>query len=371
MANLSAYRVTFALCKPTGEPISEGFRAASRRIERRRNVPTVAKIALKLEDPIAAQIQPGLSRLKVYRSATAAELALNPSASKSLIFYGSLPAEGVEEDTDNGLMTLSFQDPRWVLFRRFLTAPAAFAATDQATILASLIATQNTRQALWFTTSGTTGVLRDRNFDAGANVGQLVDDMTKVTSGLDLDFQPLDGYTISGSRSMGNVLFMTRQGTDRPSVIFLYHQVPGGQGGGNITKLKSTYAPITNMATQQGTDPTGVANTQTYPSSPASGAFDLLETYETASDAFTSAALLEKAQGTVVENYSLRRVVEVGQATWDAPLPFSDYDLGDTVRLTAKRGSLQIANASLRVDGYDLIADQEGNVLGNPILVAA
>jgi hypothetical protein len=368
LANQSAIRLSFVLCKSTGEPIGEMIRAALRRVERRRNIPTVATVALRLEDPQAVQVQPGLSRLKVYRTPSAGELALNPSASKQLVFYGSLPADGVAEDTDSGLMTLSFMDPRWVLKSRYLIAATSFTATDQATILRTIIATQNTRQALWFTTSGTTGTLRDRNYDAGKNVADLIDEMTKVQSGVDLDFTPLDGYTSSGTRNMGNVFFTSQQGIDRPGAVLFYLMQQGGSsGGGNINKVVSSYAPIFNSSTQQGTDPSGVANTQRYT---AATGYDLLETYETASDAFTSAVLLEKAQGVVFENDSPRRIIEVGEATWHAPVPWVDYDLGDTLRLTVKRGSLQIISQVMKVDGYDAIADQEGNVRGNPILTS-
>lgn len=364
MANLSAYKLSFVLTKPTGEPIGEAIRAASRTLQRRLNTPGVATVQLQLEDAMALQIQPGQSRLRIYRSATASELALNPAAPKVLLWYGSLPAEGVTEETDSGLMTLAFQDPRWVLRQRFLTAPAAFTATDQGSILGSIVTTQNSRQQTWLTPGGTTGILRDRTYDGGKNVADLVDEMTKVISGCDVDVVPADGYTTSGTRAMGSMNFYARQGTDRPTVLFFYTS----RGGGNITGVKSSYAPILTSSTQQGTASDGTSTAQTFTTATA---YDLLEQYDTASDASTAATLLDKASGVVAENASLRRIVDIGDPTWEAPQPYSDYDLGDTVRVTARRGTLALDRVSMRVMGYDLAADQEGNVTSRPILVAS
>lgn len=323
---------------------------------------------MQLEDAFSSAIAPGLSRLKVYRSASPGELALNPAAPKVLVWYGSLPAENVSCDTDSGMLTATFVDPRWVLKNRFLTAPASFSATDQATILTSIVNTQNTRQQTWLTPAGTTGVLRDRNYDAGKNVSDLIDEMTKVTSGCDVDVFPSDGYTTAGTRAMGTLSFLARQGSDKPSVIFFYQQTAGSSGGGNITGIKRSYAPILNSSTQQGTAPDGTAASQTF--TLATG-YDLLETFDTASDAFVAATLLEKASGVVAENATLRSIWDVGDATWDAPLPFVDYDLGDTVRLRVKRGSMVANNVAVKVDGYDIDVDQEGNIRSKPILVSA
>jgi hypothetical protein len=365
LANLSTYKLSFVLAKSTGEPIGEAIRAATRTLQRRLNTPGVATVQLQLEDAMAAQILPGQSRLKIYRTPTAAELALNPAAPKVLLWYGSLPADGVTEETDSGLMTMAFQDPRWVLRQRFLAAPAAFTAQDQGLgILGSIITTQNTRQQTWLTPGGTTGILRDRTYDAGKNVADLIDEMTKVISGCDVDVVPADGYTTAGTRAMGSMNFYARQGTDRPTVLFYYQT----RGGGNISGVKSTYAPILTSSTQQGTASDGTATAQTFTTATA---YDLLEKYDTASDASVAATLLDKASGVVYENSSLRRIVDIGNPTWEAPLPFADYDLGDTVRLTAKRGTLSLDRASMRVMGYDLAADQEGNVSSRPILVAS
>jgi hypothetical protein len=370
VANPSAYKLSFVLCSYTGEPIGEVLGASQRKLSRRRNTPGVATIQLQLHDAQALLVQPGLSRLKIYRSATPAELALNPAAAKQLVWYGSLPAENVEEDTDNGTLTAIFWDPRWVLLNRFLQSPASFAATDQGSIVWQVVNTQNLRQDTWLRQgSTTTGIVRDRTYDAGKNVAALIDDMTKVTSGLDLDVVPIDGYTTFSDRRMGTLNTYARQGTDKPNtLLYIMRERGGSGGGGNIMGLKRTYAPLLNSSTQQGTDPDGVASAQTY--AIATG-FDLLETYDTASDAFTATGLLEKAAGVVSENVALRQILTIGSTTWEAPLPFADYDLGDTIRLSARVGRVVLDRVSMRVDGYDVEADQEGNIKATPILVAA
>lgn len=368
MANPSAYKLSFVLCKSTGEPVGESLKASDRKLSRRRNTPGTASISWPLHDPFAALVIPGLSRLKVYRSASPSELALNPAAAKVLVWYGSLPAENTIEDADTGFMNATFVDPRWVLKMRFLTAPASFAATDQAAILASIVNTQITRQNIWLTPSGSTGILRDRNYDAGKNVSDLIDEMTKVTNGCDVDVSPTDGYTAFGTRAMGNLNFLTRQGTDKPNVIFRYQQVVGTSGGGNITGVKRSYAPIINSSTQVGTAADGTSSSQTFT---LPTGYDLLEDYQTSSDATIAGSLLEAAAGVVSENASLRSIWTVGAGTWDAPLPFVDFDLGDTVRLRVQRGPMVANNLAVKVDGYDLVVDQEGNVHSTPILTSA
>lgn len=368
MANPSSYRLSFVLCKSTGEPVGESLKASERKLSRRRNTPGTATISWPLHDPFAALVVPGLSRLKVYRSASPGELALDPAAPKVLVWYGSLPAENTIEDTDTGFLTATFVDPRWVLKLRFLTAPASFAATDQASILTSIVNTQITRQNIWLTPTGSTGILRDRNYDAGKNVSDLIDEMTKVTNGCDVDAFPIDGYTAAGTRSMGTINFMSRQGSDKSNVIFRYQQVVGTSGGGTITGVKRSYAPIVNSSTQIGTAPDGTSSSQTFT---LPTGYDLLEEYQTSSDASINNSLLEAAQGVVSENATLRSIWTVGAGTWDAPLPFVDYDLGDTVRLRVQRGPMVANNVAVKVDGYDLAVDQEGNVRTTPILVSS
>ena len=166
---------------------------------------------------------------------------------------------------------------------------------------------------------------------------------------------------------MGTLSFLARQGSDKPSVTFYYQQVVGTSGGGNITGVKRSYAPIINTSTQVGTAADGTSSAQTF-SSP--GVFDLLEEYQTSSDATIAASLLEAAAGVVAENASLRSIWSVGAGTWDAPLPFVDFDLGDTVRLNVRRGPMIANSLVVKVDGYDLVVDQEGNVKSTPILTS-
>lgn len=376
LANPSTYRLSYVLCNSTGQPASgELITAQQRTLSRRLNAPGVATVQIRMEDPQALSISPGLSRIKIYRSATPSELALNPAASKVLVFYGSLPVDGVSEDTNSGLLTAAFQDPRWVLRDRYIGYSSAIYSQyligqtmDYGNIAAALINTENAKQAFWLTPSGTTGITASMSWKAGLSIASCLDELTKITGGPDFDVTPLDGWTIGNTRQMGTFTTYRSEGQDRPQALFYLQQQVGSSGGnGNITGVRSTYPPIYTASTAQVTDSLGVVQQQTYQL--PSNNYDLLEIYETPDHTYTASALLGKAQGVVAENSSPRRMVEVTGATWDAPLPLVDYDLGDTVRLTVKRGTISLDRAVYRVMGYDLVADQEGNVNAMPLLV--
>lgn len=374
MANGSAYRLAFVLCKSTGEPITElaGSSPASKRLlQRRRNVPGTATVTMPLESPAALALLPGLSRLKIYRSATPAELALSPSAATRLVWYGSLPAENVIDDVTANTCTAIFVDPRWVLARRQLQAPASYVAADQGTILWTHVAAENARQDTWLRQgTTTTGVVRTINYDRGKVVDSIITEMAGLTNGPDIDVGPFDGYAAAADRRMANFNVFATQGTDRPLLVYYVARETGGSGGGgNLIGLKRGYAPVINGATSVGTDAAGNASLQRFAS--LSG-YDLQESFDTSSDALTAASLLERAQGVVAANQVPRVVFGTGRAVGDnAPLPLSDYDLGDTLRLSARVGRIQHDRISVRIEGYDLEADQEGNVLTTPIFSGA
>ena len=136
---------SFVVCKSTGEPVGEALSASARVITRALNAPTTATLTLRLGDSLAGYMVPGTGRLKVYRSATVAEIAANPAATRQLLFYGSLPAEGLTMDAGADTVTGVYQDPRWVLARRYALGTETYAATDQGDILWGLVNTQNAR----------------------------------------------------------------------------------------------------------------------------------------------------------------------------------------------------------------------------------
>ena len=144
-------RYSFVVCRSSGEPVGEALAAKSRQLTRALNQPATATITLQLGDALASIVTPG-SRLKVYRAATPAEAAVG--LTRTLVFYGSLPAQNLTMDASSDTLVAMFKDPSWMLARRFLpgnytTAGTGgvgnnpnetFTSTKQGAILQSLLA---------------------------------------------------------------------------------------------------------------------------------------------------------------------------------------------------------------------------------------
>jgi len=349
---------SFVVCRASGEPFGEALDARDRSCAWRLNGVHTARLVLDLEDPLAAELAPGLARLKVYRSRTQAELAQNPALTRQLVFYGSVPAEAVREDAGGGTIEAVFSDPRWVLGSRYSLGTETYAATDQGLIAWNLVATQNSRPGgdTWIRQGGvTTGVTRDRTYDRRP-VLNLLDDLTRVISGPDIDIDPRDGWSEAiPTAVMANLRVYAQQGTDRPDVHLVY-----GRGlPSNVETIERTYLPVLTAATFTGTGTATAGLTSTYNVATASP-YGLLETVESEPDITVQATLDQRATGVVQARQTPTPVLTVGELTADAPRPWEAYYLGDTVRVTARRGAMRITGEPFRVHGIDLAVDADG-----------
>lgn len=369
-------RFSYVLCKSTGEPVGEAV-ALGRTFSKRLNTPATAKVILKLDDPLSAYANPNNApRLKIYRAATAAELAANPAAVRALVFYGSLPPESVIEDAGAGTVEATFQDPRWILNYRYLSAPAVFAATDQAAIVYSLVTAQNSRTGgdTFMTSTGVNVTpTRDRTYDAGKNIAEIINELTQIDGGPDVDCITFDGWSNGATRQMGQLIVYAREGSDRPNAVFAYGAPsPDGTTGGlptNVVSVKRTRGPVTTQATMTGTAIDGTSLSQTY-GNPAGSGYGLAEWYETQQDVSQTTTLLEKAVGKVTTNQDPQRIYEITTPLPTAPLPLAEYDVGDTIRLNVRRGSFVASNVSLRVHGMDMTISQNGEITEMNLITA-
>lgn len=369
---------SFVLCRPTGEPLGEALQAQKRSLDLLLNGVHTAHLGIPVTDPLAAEIEPGASRMKVYRSPSAAELAADPGAARSLVFYGSLPAQNVREEAKAGLIDVTFADPRWVLAHRYILgvnfdagtppveilSPTNFIGLDQGEILWQVITLQNTRlfpvaQEFYDTWirqgSTTTGIVRDRIYDAQL-VSTIFEQMTQVIDGPDVDITARDGYSeATSSRIMADLQVYARQGSDRPDAQFLF-----GQGyASNVDDMRRTYQPVTTQATLVGTATDGKAPHSRYSAADGS-VYGLLEEYGSDSDVSDVATLASKTRGTVESGKTPREVIEIMGPTPDAPRPFEDYYLGDTIRASCRKGSMVFTDRELRVHGFQIALDQTG-----------
>lgn len=358
---------TTVLCKSTGEPVDILDTLQNRQIVQQLNLPASYAITMRMDDanyPYALlEQQP---RLKVYRVSTPAELAIDPLTVNQLVFYGSLPSEGIDEDSETGFATLTFQEPSWVLNQRYLPAAVTFTQIDQGAILWSIIATQNQRtNGDTFIRQGstTTGIKRDRTYEAGKEVAGLIQEMTQVDNGCDVGLTPFDYWSLDGGRGMAKFNAYKQRGSAKPDALFIHGATltEGTYGGvpANVMGMRRTRAQTITSATSVGS-----SDAQTYAN--ATSGYGLLEAYETFSDISISQTLLDKSVGKVANGQNAPMVIEIKTPLDSAPQPFLDYNLGDTVYATERRGGMQFYSLPVRVHGIDVSISQEGKLTTKP-----
>lgn len=349
---------SFVVCRPTGEPVGEALDARDRACTWRLNGVHSARLVLDLEDPLAVDLAAGMGRLKVYRSRTTAELAADPSLTSQLVFYGSLPAQGVREDAGAGTIEAVFHDPRWVLAERYSLGTETYSGVDQGAIAWGLVDTQNGRAGgdTWIREGGTTtGITRDRTYDRRPVLG-LLDDLTQVINGPDIDIDPRDGWgEASPTRVMGNLRVYGQQGSDRPDV----HLVYGAGLPSNVETVERSRLPVITEATITGTTE-GTAPLESTYTVAAGSAYGLLESVESDPDLSVQSTLDQKVTGLVQARQAPVQVLSVGDLTADAPRPWEAFYLGDTVRVTARRGALQVNAEPFRIHGIEISIDPDG-----------
>jgi hypothetical protein len=346
-------RFRYVLARSTGEPLGEAKTARARKLALKVNAPAVAELTIDLEDELAELVEPVTSRLKVYRETFADRLL-----TRELVFYGSLPPTGLAEDGAAGTLALKFSDPLWLLAHRYSTGAETFAATDQGAIAWGLIEAQHARaggDTFLLEGDTATGTLRDRTYDRRV-VLELLGDLAEVIDGPDFYVEPWDGFEEDGSRSMGLFHASSSSGSDQPGVHFVY-----GPGlATNVANVRRTYLDVITRAEVAGTGAEATLPLSGVYGDPASSAYGLLEDYVSDPDLTVQATLDARAAGIVERSQYPRDVIELEGPTPQAPQPFRDYRLGDTVRATARKGRLAFTNRPLRVHGIDLAIGQDG-----------
>ena len=349
------------LCKKTGEPVGPLLELAARKFDMSLNLPYGFTIQMRMDDPLysfaAFEQEP---RIKVFRPATPAELVLQPDVHNVIEFYGTLPSEGIDEDAESGIAELAFQDPMWVLNQRNLSSAMGFTSVDQGLILWQIIAAQNARTNgdTWIRQGATTtGTARTINYEVGKEVAAIVQDMTTVDEGCDVYFQPADYWEIDGTRAMGTFNAFSQRGSDKPNANFVFAGplTDGTVGGlpGNVGNMKRRRTKTVTSATAS-----GGAGVQTYQNT--SSPHGLLEVYESFNDIDLAQALLDKAVGRVANGQNAPMILEIMNPTREAPQPILDYDVGDQVYSSCRRGGMQFFRQVTRVHGASITIDQEG-----------
>jgi hypothetical protein len=334
----------------------------SRKIMRRRNLPTTAEIVMDIDHPLAQYLDPNATfppMLKVYRNRTDIERAASsPTVSHQVCFAGYLLPENVHDDTATGETTAVFGDPRQGAAYWYFNQNVYYTAQPQAGIPADMFFQMYVRGGapLQISVGGVigSGTPRDRHYVPGQNIAQLITELCGVIGGPTVDFRPSDAT--GNPFAPGYLDCAVALGSDKPTVRFIH-----GPDWSTNCDVEHYYTPATTYVTEVGIDSAGNQQIQVA-GLPGTSPLGLLEQYNTESDISETATLLEKAQGIIAQFFTAPDVWQVKNCSREAPLPFVDFDLDDGVYLNVDRGRLQAANVKLRVDGFDVSVDDEGTV---------
>jgi hypothetical protein len=331
----------------SGNMVADFTRASGKRIAYKRNWYAEAQLTLSHEEPAAAAF------LNVWSAGGAGATQLRAYRNGTLRFVGwSAPFD--EQSSDSSVMNLVFRSPFWRLIGdgsqtgRVTTAPVTYTATDAGTIAVALVALANAQGSTGLSTSGgtlNTSVNRTITYPSDTNIGQAIVNLSNVQSGF--DFRERWSATVPGAiLDIKYPLF----GTVQTGKTFEYGQTTRN----TVSQFSRSNENPINAVRVVGAN--GLIGTASDSSSQTSyGYFPLSVQMSNISDQTTlnerAAALLRVAPIKTV------RFVPEGL---NAPKPFDDYDLGDTVRVYARRSAL-LEDLAVRINGFTVVVDENGN----------
>jgi hypothetical protein len=171
----------FVLTDVDGNRLGELTAAKSRKLVSRLSSPSEASFTINGRHEEAADIVELRTDLVVYRDGVK-------------VFRGRVGPSQDQASADRHTVTVTALDYRAVLNERIIYAPLSYTAQDQSAIGWALITdTQGLVGGDLGITRGvgqTTGVLRDRNYEAGKSVGELVTQLSEVAGGFEWDITP-------------------------------------------------------------------------------------------------------------------------------------------------------------------------------------
>lgn len=266
-----------------------------------------------------------------------------------ILYRGRVGATSDSLNADTHTMSVATLDYRAVLNRRILWSDSTlqWLATDQADIARGLLAqTQNRAGGDLGVDPGTntTGVARDRTYEAGDSIGEKIQELSQVLNGFEWDIEP------TSASGLALRIYYSSRGVDR-GVLLEY--------GGMVTSLQrqvdpSEYANAIRMTGKEGTDtepgPTPVEREAGDIGSVEQGRWDKAFGEHSLE---TQAVLNDRADWQLAESQTVRPsyTVTLRAGTWEGP---GHIWVGDTVRLVVYSGRLQV-DTRLRV--YELGVD--------------
>lgn len=251
-------------------------------------------------------------------------------------------------------VTLSAVDYRGLLDRRIFDDTYTWTNTDQGTIAWELVDLTNigSDAGNWDITvdsgSLTTGVNRDRTYDDGQVIGQVLQQLSEV----------VDGFDYEVDSSLVFRVFYPQRGEEKPFVLDL---------GGNVLQVSRTvsssdYANSVRLnggEPEEGTAPVSVRTVADIATTPE-GRF---ETQIGFPDITSQSTLNDRADFELAKRAAITPsyVLRIADNRWEGP---DQVWLGDTVPLILKSGRLNVVS-DVRIRKFDIKLDQHGEEVIN------
>ena len=348
-ATVQAPEWSFLIGAATGGMTHELTRARSRKCSFKLTEPSEVSCEVDGRHPEAAHLIELATDLHVLR-------APQQGARKERLYRGRIGKSGDTFDTDTHSVTVPSLDYRAVLQRRHLLhgSQQVWTQQDQAAIAFGLIQqAQRLPGGDYGIVMGSspTGVLRDRSYDLGDNIGERIQELSEVIDGFDWD------VTSTSDTGLQLDIWHPQRGVTLPGIVL---EFGGAVASGSRTVDSGDYA---NHIRVTGSQPEGGGDgpqpeERPFPGTPweprPEGRWD--KTYGepiTTQPALAERAdwLLDQAQ-VVTPTYSLK----LRRGWWRGP---GHLWLGDAVTVRIRSGRLRV-NTQLRVHQVDVDISDDG-----------
>ncbi len=332
--------------------IGELTQASNRNVQLQLNRPGGASFDIPLVDPIAEEIKPQETCILAYRD-------------NQIRWSG--PVWGLQEQAAAGRESMTVNAMGWLELakHRLTDYKTSFSNQSDYAIARSLLmaATRRFPFPFIFEIPLEAGVARTRTAEKYANVGSIIEELSEIENGFD--------YEVVYDTTRNTIVwkFYRRIGIDKPDIHFAYNWGPD-----NLTSISRSFdsARLANHVTATGRyaqafAPPDTANPLNSIHSAAQEQYGLFEEQAALSEVVDTNILLAYAGAEVLyREHPIQTFDFAPKAVSDAndgmiPQLFTDYNLGDTIRLTAKKGRMDFTAQPVRIFGASIGIDNEGN----------
>jgi hypothetical protein len=319
------------------EPIGELARARGKRLSVGINKNESLNLSYRIEDPLSDEISVADKCILCYRNNT-------------LVWSG--PIWTIEESLPSNTMNIACVGWFEILNKRFLSADTTYTTTDAGAIASGLLANANAQGA----TNITMGQIessqpRTRSYKKYQEIGQEIHALSQIEAGYDYYVTPdTRELNIYYSNIVGNIY---GKGQNLPNQILGYNF-----GKNNVANITRTYDASLLVNKQH---VIGASNTTGVVSDTASiNTYGIHEGLASLTEVTDTTILSAYAQGEVAVKRTPRVIYRVTPKP-QSIMPFSDFDLGDVIYLTAKFGNrFNVENQAIRVYGMTIDIDENG-----------